>query len=83
MRTEAIKFADIEKLLLTLGFVNLQNSQHQLFEHPQEGALVTFPNYSPDDTVRPAHLVATRGTLEAYGLMSREAFDGMTEKVFS
>jgi hypothetical protein len=26
-------------------------------------------------------LVATRGTLEAYGLMSREVFEGLAEKI--
>jgi hypothetical protein len=83
MKTEQVTFADLEKLLIKLGFVNLQNPQYQIFEHPQESALVALPHYSPDDIIRPIHLVATRGTLEAYGLMSREAFDGLTEKVLS
>jgi hypothetical protein len=81
MKAEQITFADLEKLLLKLGFVKLQNPKYHIFEHPQENALVALPRYAPNDVVRPIHLVATRGTLEAYGLMSREVFEGLAEKI--
>jgi predicted RNA binding protein YcfA (HicA-like mRNA interferase family) len=81
MKAEQITFADLEKLLLKLGFVKLQNPKYHIFEHPQENALVALPRYAQNDVVRPIHLVATRGTLEAYGLMSREAFEGLAEKI--
>jgi hypothetical protein len=83
MKAKPVIFADLEKLLLTLGFVKLQNPKYHIFEHPQENALVALPRYVQNGVVRPIHLVATRGTLEAYGLMSREAFDSLTEKVAS
>jgi hypothetical protein len=81
MKAEPVIFADLEKLLLKLGFVKLQNPKYHIFDHPQDNALVALPHYARNDVVRPIHLVATRGTLEAYGLMSREGFDGLTEKV--
>jgi hypothetical protein len=81
MKAEPVIFADLEKLLLKLGFVKLQNPKYRIFDHPQDYALVALPRYARNDVVRPIHLVATRGTLEAYGLMSREGFDGLTEKV--
>jgi predicted RNA binding protein YcfA (HicA-like mRNA interferase family) len=81
MKAEQITFADLEKLLLKLGFVKLQNPKYHIFEHPQENALVALPRYAQNDVVRPIHLVATRGTLEAYGLMSREVFEGLAEKI--
>ncbi len=83
MKSETITFADLEKLLVNLGFVNLHNPKYQIFEHPREHALISLPNYTVNDVLRPVDLVIARGTLEAYGLMSREAFDGLTEKVLS
>jgi hypothetical protein len=83
MKSEAITFGDLEKLLISLGFENLNIPQYQIFEHPHERARISLPNYAAADALRPVDLVIAGGTLEAYGLMSREAFDGMTEKVFS
>jgi hypothetical protein len=81
MKSETITFADLEKLLVNLGFVNLDNPKYQIFEHPREHALISLPNYAANDVLRPVDLVIARGTLEAYGLLSAAAFDGFAEKV--
>jgi hypothetical protein len=81
MKSETITFADLEKLLVNLGFVNLHHPKYQIFEHSRENARISLPNYTPNDVLRPVDLVVARGTLEAYGLLSAAAFNGLAEKV--
>lgn len=83
MKPDPITFADLEKLLVKLGFVKLPHPKYQIFEHPATEALISLRNYTPHEAIRPVDCVVTRGTLEAYGLMSREAFEGLTEKIAS
>jgi hypothetical protein len=83
MKPRAITFSDLEKLLISLGFENLNIPKYQIFEHPHQHARISLPDYSASDLLRPVDLVIARGTLEAYGLMSREAFEGLTEKISS
>jgi hypothetical protein len=81
MKSETITFADLEKLLVNLGFVNLHNPKYQIFEHSRENARISLQNYAANDLLRPVDLVIARGTLEAHGLMSTAAFNGYAEKV--
>jgi hypothetical protein len=81
MKSEIITFGHLEKLLVNLGFENVTHPKYQIFEHPREQARISLPNYTASDVLRPVDIVITSGTLEAYGLMSREAFAGLTEKI--
>jgi hypothetical protein len=81
MKSETITFGDLEKLLANLGFENVNHPKYQIFEHPREQARISLPNYTATDVLRPVDMTIISGTLEAYGLMSREAFTGLTEKI--
>jgi predicted RNA binding protein YcfA (HicA-like mRNA interferase family) len=79
--TEAITFADLEKLLLKLSFVARATSgTHKVFEYAPLGTVLVFPPYQPKDLVQPIHLISTRKTLVENGLISIAAFDGFLEK---
>jgi hypothetical protein len=80
--TEAITFADLEKLLLKLNFVARSTSgTHKVFEYLPLGTVLVFPPYQPQETVRPIHLISVRKTLVENGLISVAAFDGFLEKI--
>jgi predicted RNA binding protein YcfA (HicA-like mRNA interferase family) len=78
-----ITFADLERLLKKLGFVDFETTGPQVvFEYPEDGFLIVLPTYEKaTDFVPMRHIVGIRGQLDDLGLMSREAFDGLTEKV--
>jgi hypothetical protein len=80
--TEAITFADLEKLLLKLNFVVRPTSgHHRVFEYIPLGTVLVFPPYQPTDIVQPMHLISTRKTLVENGLISLAAFEGFLEKI--
>jgi predicted RNA binding protein YcfA (HicA-like mRNA interferase family) len=80
--TNTITFADLEKLLLRLGFIACDTEDSQrIFRYPSLEILIILPAYEANELVRPIHLTATRKTLIDNGLMSGAAFDGFLEKV--
>jgi predicted RNA binding protein YcfA (HicA-like mRNA interferase family) len=79
-----ITFADLGLLLRKLGFVDFKTTGPQVvFEYPESGFLIVLPAHEATDVVPMRHVVGIRGQLDDLGLMSREAFDGLTEKVAS
>lgn len=75
-------FADLERLLLKLGFIACQTvGNHQVFQHPASNTLIVLPRYEPQEFLRPVHLVSVRKILTENGLMTIAAFDGFLEKV--
>jgi hypothetical protein len=81
MKPEPIVFADLEKLLLALGFQRVNQPDYSIFQHPATKAMVSLPKYEPEVAVQPLHLNLTRRILDNYGLMSTVAFDGFSEKI--
>ncbi len=81
MKPEPIMFADLEKLLLALGFQSVNQSQYSIFQHPPTQAMISLPKYEAAAVVQALHLNLARRILDTYGLMSTTAFDGFTEKV--
>jgi predicted RNA binding protein YcfA (HicA-like mRNA interferase family) len=74
--SKQITFAELEKLLLELGFVpNPAQGTQQVFVYPDLDVLVVFPGYNKKDTVHPAHLVSTRKILSENGLMDADVFN--------
>jgi predicted RNA binding protein YcfA (HicA-like mRNA interferase family) len=74
--SKQITFAELEKLLLKLGFVpNPTQGTQRVFIYSDLKALVVFPGYSKKDVVHPAHLVSTRKVLSENGLMDADAFN--------
>jgi predicted RNA binding protein YcfA (HicA-like mRNA interferase family) len=77
-----IIFADLEKLLLRLGFVNCPSTGTQrVFQHADSETVIVLPAYETDELVRPIHLVGMRKILVENGLITSAAFDGYMEKV--
>jgi predicted RNA binding protein YcfA (HicA-like mRNA interferase family) len=74
-----ITFAELEQLLLGLGFVS-QPAQgtHRVFLYPALGTLVVLPGYNKNDWVHPAHLVSVRKILAENELMSAKTFDTLS-----
>ena len=76
--TKRVTFAELEKLLLELGFVpQTVQGAHQVFQYPALGILVILPGYKSQDWVHPAHLVSVRRVLAENDLMSTTDFDGL------
>jgi hypothetical protein len=81
--TKQLRYADVIRLLEKLGFVwerrrdvGLSNQGALVFQHPDdEKALVVLPNRPAREVIREHNLVALRGTLDNYGLFTREKFD--------
>jgi predicted RNA binding protein YcfA (HicA-like mRNA interferase family) len=74
--SKQITFADLEKLLLDLGFVsNPVSGTQQVFVYPDLDILVILPGYNKKDMVHPAHLVSTRKILSENGLMDTDVFN--------
>lgn len=79
-----IKFAELEKLLLSIGFVEVPTTgSHKVYEYPPLGTLVVLPGYEQQANVRTMHLVAVRKILDENGLMDRNMFTSFLEKVAS
>jgi hypothetical protein len=81
MKSEPIRFADLEKLLIALGFQPVQQPNYSIFRHPVTEAMISLPKYDAATPVQLLHLQLTRRILDTYGLMSPAAFDGFAEKV--
>jgi hypothetical protein len=76
-----IVFADLEKLLLKLGFTSQNQTSQKLFQYSPENVLIVLPAYSQDEQIHPVHLVAIRKTLLEHELITAAAFDGFLEKI--
>lgn len=79
-----IKFAELEKLLLSIGFVEVPTTgSHKVYEYPVLGTLVVLPGYEQQANVRTMHLVAVRKILDENGLMDRNMFTSFLAHVAS
>ncbi|MGB3636380.1 MAG: type II toxin-antitoxin system HicA family toxin [Rivularia sp. (in: cyanobacteria)] len=79
-----IKFAELEQLLLSIGFVEITTTgSHKVYEYSPLGTLVVLPGYEQQANVRTMHLVAVRKILDENGLMDSDVFTSFLEKVAS
>lgn len=70
-----IKFAELEKLLLNIGFVEVPTTgSHTIYEYLPLGTLVVLPGYEQQANVRTMHVVAVRKILDENGLMDKDMF---------
>ena len=75
-RNRTIRFADLECLLLRLGFQRSETVGVRLvYTHSGVASLLVFPPYKPDEIVQTHHWMKTRWELDSHGLMESEAFD--------
>ncbi|BAZ40300.1 hypothetical protein NIES4101_62610 [Calothrix sp. NIES-4101] len=84
MMTRDIKFAELEELLLSIGFVEIPTTgSHKVYEYSPLGTLVVLPGYEQQANVRTMHLVAVRKILDENGLMDKDVFSRFLEKFAS
>jgi hypothetical protein len=65
-----LTYSRLDEMLRGLGFaVRPFDANTKSYKHADTGAILLLPN-RPDQLVTPHHLVATRTTLDAFGIAS-------------
>jgi hypothetical protein len=75
-----IRFAELRRLLLSLGFREGAEREHIAFLHKPSDILFVFRPYRPTDPVASYNLDEVQSMLDARGLMSAEAFEDQFKK---
>ena len=79
---KSFRFADLECLLLQLGFQRAETTGSQIvFEHPASETMLVFPPYRNEESVQPHHRVKTQTLLDSRGLLERTDFDKVIEEI--
>jgi predicted RNA binding protein YcfA (HicA-like mRNA interferase family) len=79
-----IKFTELERLLLDIGFVTMPTAGSQkVYQYASSGTLIVLPGYEQQAYVRTMHLVAVRRILSENGLMDSDRFNRFLDKVAS
>ena len=77
-----LRFADLECLLVRLGFQRAETTGSQIvFEHSPSATVLVFPPYRNEELVRLQHRMKTKTLLDLRGLLERSAFDRMAEEI--
>lgn len=71
-----LTYQHLAQVLHHEGFAETVDARGRTFEHPS-GARLPLPMLSDTDPLRTYHLVAARGILNDYGILSADAFDLM------
>lgn len=80
MKTSTVSFADLRRLLLSLGFKESRPNDYWRFEHSASGADFLFRPYSEEDNVSVPDLASARMHLDWRGLLSKDVFDDLLTK---
>jgi hypothetical protein len=75
-----VTFAQLRKLLETMGFHGTTHPTHLAFEHSPSNTVFLFRTYRAADPVSPANLAAVRRMLDERGLMEADRFDKVWKK---
>jgi hypothetical protein len=78
--TTKIKFCELRKLLLDVGFRDRSLPEATIFEHKASDTLFIFRPYRPNDPVASYNLTEVRNILDARGFMSAESFENQFRK---
>lgn len=77
-RLKAITFADLERVLLAVGFVQIPTTgHHKVFRHGETDTIVLLPLVPADTALDDTHLVAVRKLVDERGVIASDAFDGL------
>lgn len=79
MRNE-IKFADLRRLLLEIGFREIVGAEQVVFSHGASDTLFVFRPYRPGDPVTSFNLIEVRNTLDSRGLLAADQFEDQFKK---
>jgi hypothetical protein len=62
-------YGRLEEVLRSLHFsLAAVEEENKVYVHKETGALIAFPKFPADREVQPAHLLAARAALDAYGI---------------
>lgn len=76
----SIKYADLRRLLLDLGFQEATGAREIAFRHAPSDTIFVFRPYRPSDAVATYNVMEVQDILDARGLMSATAFDDQFRK---
>ncbi len=81
MRTSALPFAALRRLLLDLKFEERTlPSTHITYLHKASDTLIVLRAYRPSDRVSVPDVIAVRSQLDTHGVLSEDAFDACLRK---
>jgi hypothetical protein len=75
-----IRFADLRRLLLDIGFREIARPTEVIFDHAPTDTLFVFRPYRPGDAVAEHNLIEVKDMLDARGLLAEESFDDQFRK---
>ena len=82
MSEPRLKFSDLRRILLNLGFTEVAVAKpHIGFQHATSDLLIVLPSYRINAPVAPHHLVYVRMMLDGKGLMDADEFDRLVGKM--
>lgn len=71
-----LTYAQLSSVLVNAGFARrVIKGSHVLFTYPAREVIVMLPIVRGDTKARPAHVVATRFTLDANGIVSKSRWE--------
>lgn len=71
-----LTYAQLSSVLVNVGFSRrVIKGSHVLFTYPASEVIVMLPIVRGDTKARPAHVVATRFTLDANGIVSKSRWE--------
>ena len=80
MKTSSVRFAQLRRLLLDLGFTETRADSSWRFEHIDSGTLFLFRPYAAEDHIAVPDLASTRTHLDWRGLSPDSSFDNLLSK---
>jgi hypothetical protein len=75
-----IKFSDLRKLLLAIGFNEVSTPEAIVFGHRASDTLFVFRPYKPSEPVASHNLLDVRRMFDARGFMSADTFENRFKK---
>ena len=75
-----LTYGHLAQVLRREGFIETVDARGRTFEHPS-GARLPLPMLGDKEPLRTYHLVAARGILNDYGILSVDAFDLITVRL--
>jgi hypothetical protein len=74
MKRTKVRFADLQRLLVELGFRQVPRSRGYRFEHEPSETVLLYRPYEADEFVTATDLTGTQHQLDWRGLLAPETF---------
>jgi hypothetical protein len=80
MKTSSVRFGQLRRLLLDLGFTESRKDGYHRFDHPESDTAFVLRPYALEEKVTMQDLASTRTHLDWRGLLTAIAFDDSLTK---